>query len=418
MHSKVDKRFRVVVTTSWIPGGLTTWTHEFASQLADRGHDVTCVCVKVNWLLRREIPPFRGVRYKTIWLTTSPTNYLMTIPRFVSSQFRAGQVDVVVSTEAEGTWIPRRCAGQIVQHVAVAHVPEPGYIDAAGLSLATLAFGKDLVFSRFGVGREINEKRTNLSWRWIQFLGRRRLARANVAVCVSRFQNAAIQTRWRIPRTKIRMIYNGIDTRTFSPLPMKRSDQDRHLLFVGGSNPRKGVDVVMESFARVRRHRPNVSLDLVGGWDWTAQERAAAELGIHTRVHFHPYLPREDMPDQYRRAYALLTPTRAESFGRTVAEAMACGVPVVSSRTGALPELIEDGVNGILVPANDPQALAEATLELLDNPRKAEEMGRAGRRRVERDFAWDVIMPLWEELLEQLAGGGDSSESKRPVSSP
>lgn len=214
------------------------------------------------------------------------------------------------------------------------------------------------------------------------------------------------------------MIYNGIDTDAFHPLSNGRGEQEKRLLFVGGSNPRKGIDLVIEAFAHVHRRHPQVSLDLLGGWDWREQRETAARLGIGNQIRFHPYLPHEDMPAHYRRAFAFLAPTRAESFGIALAEAMACGVPVISTRAGAVPELIDDGVNGILVPVNDPLALAEAALELLDDPQKAEEMGRAGRRRVEQDFAWDVIMPSWEELLERLAGGGDSSESRQPVSAP
>ena len=409
----------MLVTTSWIPGGLTTWTHEFASQLSDRGHDVTCACVKVDWLLHREMPPFRNVRYKMAWLRASPLNYLVTIPRFLSSQAHPRPFDSVVSTEAEGTRIPRGYNGQAVPHVAVVHVPEPEYIGAADLFRATLATGKNLLLSRFGGSqRDVTTQGVMPYWRWVQYLGRKRVGRASVAVCVSRFQMDAIRSRWKIPQEKIRMIYNGIDTDAFHPSSNGRGEQEKRLLFVGGSNPRKGIDLVIEAFAHVHRRHPQVSLDLLGGWDWRAQRETAARLGIGNQIRFHPYLPHEDMPAHYRRAYAFLAPTRAESFGIALAEAMACGVPVISTRTGAVPELIDDGVNGILVPVNDPLALAEAALELLDDPQKAEEMGRAGRRRVEQDFAWDVIMPSWEELLERLAGGGDSSESRQPVSAP
>lgn len=400
----------MLVTTSWIPGGLTTWTHEFASQLSDRGHDVTCAYVRVDWLLHREMPPFRNVRYKMAWLRASPLNYLVTIPRFLSSQAHPRPFDFVVSTEAEGTRISRGHDGQAIPHVAVVHVPEPEYIGAADLFLATLATGKNLLLSRFGGSeRDITTQGVMPYWRWVQYLGRKRVGRASVAVCVSRFQMDAIRSRWKIPREKMRMIYNGIDTDAFHPSSDGRAEQGKRLLFVGGSNPRKGIDLVIEAFAHVHRRHPQVSLDLLGGWDWRAQKGEAVRLGISTRIHFHPYVPHEDMPTYYRRAYAFLAPTRAESFGIALAEAMACGVPVVSTPTGAVPELIDDGVHGILVPANDALALAEAVLELLNDPRRADEMGQAGRRRAQRDFSWDVIMPSWEALLQQLSDGGGFS---------
>ncbi len=402
MSSQPSRRLRVLVTTSWVPGGLTTWTHEFSNHLADRGYDVTCAHVKADWVLRRDPPPFRNVTYKTIRLQASPTNYFAVVPRFLLSH--SEPFDVVISTEAEGTRIPRKCNGQTFPHVAAVLVPDPEYVDPFDLLLPTLASGTDFLRSRFSGSRnDVSDRRLTAYWRWVNYLGRKRVGRASVAVCISRFLGNAIHRFWKIRPEKIRVIYPGVDTDAFHGATDGSTAKTCRLLFVGGSNPRKGVDVVVEAFARVHERHPEVSLDLIGGWDWRPQQLMAARFGVSSQVRFLPYVPHEDMPTWLRRSFAFLAPTRAESFGIALAEAMACGVPVVSTPMGAVPELIDDRVNGILVPANDPRALAEATLELLDNPRKAEEIGQAGRRRVEQDFAWDVVMPFWEELLEQLA---------------
>jgi len=401
-----SRTFRILVTTSWIPGGVTTWTHEFANHLADRGHDVTCVLVKLRWPLVRNPPPFRDVRYNVIWLQAQPLTFLSSVPRLLSAYLPRHRTEIVVSTEAEGINIP---SGQrdsaFPPHAAVVHVPEPAYVDPKRLVLATLGLSKNLLSAPLWCtkGRQdLGQRMTLWHWQWVQYFGRKRLERAPIVVCVSRAQSNAVQHAWGISGAKIRVIYNGIDTREFRPMPVSDRGRECRLLFVGGSNPRKGVDILLDAFALVSKRYSGVSLDLVGGWDWSVQKEKASKLGISSQIRFLPYVVYDNMPAYYTQSYAFIAPSRGESFGRTVAEAMACGVPVISTQAGSIPEVVDDGVSGILVPRDDVKALAEAIIELLNHPRKANEMGREGRRRVEKYFAWDVVIPQWEELFEQL----------------
>ncbi len=401
-----SQTFRVLVTTSWIPGGVTTWTHEFANQLTDRGHEVTCVIVRVKWLPLREPPLFRDVRYKVVWLDTSPLSLLSVVPRFLSSYLRDHPFEVIVSTEAEGTNLTLSQNGsRFPSHVSVMHIPEPTSVNRTKLALGSLGLSNAMLripLLYMKGRRDLVERLMPWYWQWVHFLGRRRLERTRTVVCVSHSQSQSVQNTWGIPTTKIRVIYNGIDTERFLPLE-RRQGRERRLLFVGGANPRKGVDVLLDAFALINNHYPDVFLDLVGGWDWTAQMEKAKRLGISSQVCFHPYVVHDEMPAFYAQSYASIAPTKAESFGRTVAEAMACGVPVICAGTGALPEIVENGVSGILVPWGDTHALADAIRELLNHPQKAREMGREGRKRVEKSFAWDVVIPQWEALFGRVS---------------
>ena len=408
--------FRVVVTSSWIPGGVSTWTHEFASQLADHGHDVTCIFVKPRWLLRRQPPPFHSARYRTIWLEPSPSGFLLAVPRFLSSFLRQYAADFVVSTEAEGTNVSAiRGASNHPIHIAVLHVAEPDLVELKDLVVGAVALAKRILQAPLWFKQQqwdVEGRTTPWYWQWVLYLTKRRLEKADAVVCVSHSQTQAVQRVWDVPHPKLHIIYNGIDTRKFRPPPGRTKSSQRRLLFVGGSSARKGVDLLLDAFALLADRYPGVHLDLVGGWNWSSQQLRMKRLGITSRVSLFPYIDHDDMPAYYERSYAFIAPTRAESFGRTLAEAMACAVPVISTRSGSIPEIVHHGVSGILVPWGNVGALAGAVSELLDQPRVADEMGREGRRRVEERFAWDVVLPQWEELFERMAALSSSADRR------
>jgi glycosyltransferase involved in cell wall biosynthesis len=98
------------------------------------------------------------------------------------------------------------------------------------------------------------------------------------------------------------------------------------------------------------------------------------------------------MPRHYQQADLFVLPSRRESFGLVLAEAMACGLAVVATTAGAIPEVVEDGTTGLLVRPDEAQALAEAVISLLEDPEARRAMGIEGRRRVEKDFTWEEVV--------------------------
>nr|WP_232075584.1 glycosyltransferase family 4 protein [Phytohabitans suffuscus] len=127
-------------------------------------------------------------------------------------------------------------------------------------------------------------------------------------------------------------------------------------------------------------------------------ERLAAESAPGL-VRFHGRLAKDDLHELMRRARVAAAPSRwHENQPMAVLEAFACGLPVVTTGLGGLPELVEPGVDGAIVPAGDPAALAAALTALLADPSRAFAMGRAGRAKVERDFAPDVHLARLREV--------------------
>jgi glycosyltransferase involved in cell wall biosynthesis len=101
-------------------------------------------------------------------------------------------------------------------------------------------------------------------------------------------------------------------------------------------------------------------------------------------------------------ADVLLLPSDLESFGLAALEAMACGVPVVCSRVGGVPEVVTDGVEGYLVEPRDVQTMADRALDILTNPERREQMGKAARQRATAQFCSTKIIPLYERLYERV----------------
>jgi glycosyltransferase involved in cell wall biosynthesis len=159
----------------------------------------------------------------------------------------------------------------------------------------------------------------------------------------------------------------------------------------------KGVDVALRAFAKAAAGT-DARLELYGVDKSIAQHEALArDLGISERVHFQGFVPNRDLPARIARADLLLHPTRGESFGQVLAEAAALGIPSVSSRATAVPEVVEHGVGGLLCPVDDADAFAAALSTLIRHRELRLRMGQAARRRALELWRWDRVAARLEE---------------------
>jgi len=219
---------------------------------------------------------------------------------------------------------------------------------------------------------------------------------ADLIFCLSEFSKRDISRAYRIPMAKIAVTYAGVDsTFTGHRLDRDRNEDDPYtLLFCGrlnGPHEQKGVDVLLKSLPLILRHH-KVALNIIGTGSRLPQYQAlAGQLGIREHVRFLGFVEHQEMPRQYQQADLFVLPSRRESFGLVLAEAMACGLPVVATTAGAVPEVVEDGVTGVLVPPDDPEALASAIASLLSDRPRLQAMGRAGAQRVRQRFTWDKV---------------------------
>ncbi len=179
-------------------------------------------------------------------------------------------------------------------------------------------------------------------------------------------------------------------------------DPARHdtLLFVGRLRIRKGLEVLLEALAQVRAELPEVRLLVAGdGEHRESVERALLRLGQEQAVDLLGRCDGERVQELLRSSRALVVPSIYEGMPLVVLEAMEAGLPVVASRVSGMPEVVEDGESGWLVPAERPGLLAAALREVLTRPEEAKRRGSRGRQLLEERFRPDTVAALWERRI-------------------
>jgi glycosyltransferase involved in cell wall biosynthesis len=198
--------------------------------------------------------------------------------------------------------------------------------------------------------------------------------------------------QYRAHQARVRIVGGGVDVHHFRPLDVVR---ERRVLFVGRLIPVKGVNYLIEAID------PETPLRIVGPPYDEHYVRDLRTMARGKAVQFVTQASEGDLVREYASALVTVVPsvytdvygtlTSGELFGLVALESMACGTPVIATRCGGLPEVVEDGVTGFLVPPNDPHALGERIRFFLERPETASVMGEAGRQRAVQQFTWSHV---------------------------
>lgn len=216
---------------------------------------------------------------------------------------------------------------------------------------------------------------------------------------------------FKISPEKITVIHNGVEPERF---PWQKSlevfkerltKKEPVLGYFGLIGYEKGVDSLIEAFPLVLTRFPKTKLLIVGeGKDKPLSQRRVQELGIESHVQFLSWV--DDITEIMPVFDVFVLPSKAEGMPWSVLEAMACAKPVIATAVGGIPEAVENGETGILLPDSKPESIAQAVCSLLENPEKALNMGRLGRKRIEENFTASHEMQKIEELYESFIVGG------------
>lgn len=233
-------------------------------------------------------------------------------------------------------------------------------------------------------------------WRWA-------CRDADLVFAPSNYSGANISQAYSTRSSKIEVTYAGVDSCFLSKEGGRAGRQDDRfsLLFCGrlnGPHREKGVDVLLKAMPFiVQKH--NVVLRIAGTGPRVDEYKSLVEsLGLAEFVRFLGFVEHGELPQIYSAADLVVVPSRRENFPLVCIEAMARCLPVVSTRAGGIPEVVEDGVTGVLVAPDNPHALAGAINSLLADRDRMKAMGVKGRERVEKYFTWDNV-------AERVLGG-------------
>jgi phosphatidylinositol alpha-mannosyltransferase len=355
-----------------MPGGVQVHVRQLADALESRGHDVLVLA------------PARSA--------SSPPPPVRLVGRAIGIPYGGTVAPICFSRRSFGRI--RRLAS--VFEPDVVHVHEP--LTPSTSMLATIAATVPVVatFHAFAERSRLME----LTAPVLRTVYRRIAAPVAVSRAAAAFLGRAIPG-------EVEVVPNGVDVARFARAASPRSGLPggRVVLWVHRLDHQKGFPVAVRAFARLAAELPDVHLVVAGD----GHDRDAVGLlpdDDRRRVVMLGTVPNEDLPALLAGADAFVAPALGqESFGIALVEAMAAGVPVVASDIPGYDEVVRDGMDGVLVPPADVDALATALRRVLEDPDLAARLARAGRERA-AGYSWDVVAPRLEAIYERAVAGG------------
>ncbi len=225
--------------------------------------------------------------------------------------------------------------------------------------------------------------------------------RSPMVLSTSRYCCDRIEAHYGVPRERLAVVPEGIDLRRWEPAGEHATPEPGTVLCVARQYPRKRVGDLVEAFARLRRDCPDARLVVIGdGPEHGALQVLVARLGLGDAVRLAGVLADEEVQAWYRRASLFCLPSIQEGFGIVFLEAMASGLPVVSTTATAIPEVVPHGLAGLLVPPRDPEALSDALRTLLTDSALRERCRAFGREHV-KPFSWDRVAERFLEAVKR-----------------
>lgn len=235
--------------------------------------------------------------------------------------------------------------------------------------------------------------------------------RLDGVIADSRSSAQEVHRIFRVPESKMRPVYPGVDTNVFERLDGHRKERGR-LIMVGRTGDRKkGILYLLQALQLLKGDDVDIKLIVVD--KVTPGDSYALALvkkyGLEGMVTFTGRITTEELVREYSASEIAITPSVYEGFGLPAAEAMACEVPVIATTAGALPEVVAEGETGILVPPQDPHALARAIKRLYGDEPLRRRMGGEGRRRVEQCFSWNQAAKQVLDVYAEVRSGANHS---------
>lgn len=404
---------RCILTVNFSPwsrysGGGQRSTHNLACALARRGHRVSVVYTKPPWE-DVALPP--DLPYEATWAalpavrSASGAVLRPTTPFFVARRVArllaadGGERAVVHGNGEEAALVSRLRRRE----------RRFGFVMTPRYPSLPRVFDAPVVMNSWPGRLLVGAVATKYAWLGVALRG------ADTVCPTSRAAADMVQRAYLLERSKLEIVPNGISVEFLAADDAVEpqaagAELDTFVrggdfaIYFGRIAREKGVHTIVDALARLGTDAPR----FVFAGRGPEQARLAsriAQVGLASRVHFAPWLDAKALSRVVRRAAFAVLPSFEESFGNTMAEAMAAGVAVISSTAGSIPEVVDDGVTGLLVAPGDDRALAETMRTLLGNVDRRRALAAAGQERARSRYTWDASAAQFEAVYARTLAG-------------
>lgn len=333
-----------------------------------------------------------------VWrvLTSRPWKLISLFSRLIAGTLlHPGTLIRTVAIFPKAVYLSEQLQREGIRHLHAHYATHPATM---ALIIAELS---DVTFSFTVHAHDIQIDRSLLRWK---------IRRARFIRSISDFNRRFLEDLYPEARDKIEVVHVGIEPEVFAARPIPSEGVPR-ILSVAAHKPYKGLPVLIEACRILRDDHVAFRCDIVGHGPMRDElERMIEERNLQEEVQLIGPKPQEEISRMMSEARLFVLPSIVAADGQmegipvVLMEAMASGRPVVSTSISGIPELVDDGVNGLLVPPGDAFALARAIRTLLDDPRRAREMGTRGRQKVCAEFALRDCVGQLLTLLDRESG--------------
>lgn len=215
------------------------------------------------------------------------------------------------------------------------------------------------------------------------------------------------------PHVSIAVIRNGIDPSVFPSREPARRKRSVRLICVSRLVKRKGLEYLLAALPELKSD--GVTLDIIGTGEQQSHIRSMVRrLGVEDCVNLIGYIPRESLAEFYHRADIFVLPSLSESFGQVLLEAMSCGLPVIASRVGGIPETLEHEKGGLLIEPGNSEAIIGAVRKLAADPLRRNSMSEYNRHIAVNEFGWSRIAEQYEKLYRKILDRSEHIAARKP----
>jgi glycosyltransferase involved in cell wall biosynthesis len=389
-----------------LKGGMELHTRVLSEKLVDRGHRVTILTTSLQ-PMKELIQNENGVELHYLPVTI-PARYSkefldLSVKRF--EQLHQSKPFDVIWSESLG---------------AIGYIKNIKPNDRLPIFIKMQGSLCGSIMTSFRAARSLSKKWPiilgyNLPGLFLQFIKWQfpMLKESGMIVCPSPQTASEIRKETLIKQSKLFISVNGIDVNQFRPDQILRQEgrkllsltKNHFLIFNAGRlSSDKGIHILLKAVVLCSPQIHNLVVAIAGvGDELNRLQISAKSLGIEKKVQFIGFIPNENLPVYYNASDLFVCPTvRVESFGIVIAEAMACGKPVISSASGGTKYLVEDKSSGLLVPPGDVEALAKSIIKVYSTPKLATKLGKHARRRAVEHLSSERMVNDTEYVIDRL----------------